>query len=159
MINLQMKGTKGRTLRRVKANIQRFPDRLRNALRGPLGRAANVALKQLTRIPGPPRYPLRWSSDRQRRAFFATDGFGGGIPTRRSDSIVNEWRALFQQTKDGGTLIIENDHPAATFLQGSNQQPFHKDTGWVRVDDVSEDFLKLAGDVTADVFYKEAAEL
>ena len=159
MINLKVTGTQGRIIRRVAANVRRLPDRLGNAMRGPLGRAANIALKQLTRIPGPPRYPIRWTSERQRRAFFATGGFGRGIPTRRSDSIINEWMAVYQKSNTGGTLIIQNDHPAVTFVQGSNQQGFHRDTGWIRVDDVSGDFLKAAGDVAVDVFFKEVADL
>ena len=36
-------------------------------------------------IPAPePTYPIQWDSERQRRAFFATDGFGRGIPTERT---------------------------------------------------------------------------
>lgn len=32
----------------------------------------------------PIQYPVNWDSEKQRRAFFATDGFGGGIPHQRS---------------------------------------------------------------------------
>ncbi len=36
-------------------------------------------------------YPVKWDSEKQRRAYFATDGFGGGIPTQRSGRYEAAW--------------------------------------------------------------------
>lgn len=38
-----------------------------------------------------PTYPIQWDSEKQRRAFFATDGFGHGIPYKRSGDYENAW--------------------------------------------------------------------
>ena len=39
----------------------------------------------------PVRYPVQWDSERQRRAFFATGGFGIGIPYRRTNRYRLGW--------------------------------------------------------------------
>ena len=36
----------------------------------------------------PVQYPIRWDSERQRHAFFATNGFGHGIPYKRTSKTV-----------------------------------------------------------------------
>lgn len=35
----------------------------------------------------PVRYPIQWDTEKQRRAFFATNGFGQGIPYRRTHAM------------------------------------------------------------------------
>lgn len=43
--------------------------------------------------PGPkPTYPINWDSERQRRAFFASNGFGRGIPYKRTGEYVDNWK-------------------------------------------------------------------
>jgi hypothetical protein len=38
-----------------------------------------------------PEYPIQWDSDKQRKAFFASDGFGRGIPTKRTGEYISGW--------------------------------------------------------------------
>jgi hypothetical protein len=40
-----------------------------------------------------PTGPIRWDSAKQRKAFFATDGFGGGIPHVRLNAYVDGWKS------------------------------------------------------------------
>lgn len=40
----------------------------------------------------PPTYPIKWDTEKQRRAFFATDGFGRGIPTPRTGAYTQGFR-------------------------------------------------------------------
>jgi len=43
-------------------------------------------IQERMNVPGDPiTYPVNWDSAKQRRAFFATNGFGGGIPHERSN--------------------------------------------------------------------------
>lgn len=71
-------------------------------------RIYNTMLKMRTKLRKPgakPNYPIKWDSDRQRRAFFATDGFGRGIPTMRTNQLVNGWKIVrlangYQMTND-----------------------------------------------------------
>jgi hypothetical protein len=82
-------------------------------------------------IPGPPKYPIRWTSEKQRKAFFATNGFGGGIPTRRTGRLPAAWRLIVTATLQHGiTVVARNDDPAAPFVYGAWQQAFHAETGW-----------------------------
>jgi hypothetical protein len=59
-----------------------------------------------------PGTPFDWSSDKQRRAFFATDGFGGGIPTVRTYALA----------QDGAFSVNE----ASLWIEYSNTAPYSK---------------------------------
>lgn len=41
----------------------------------------------------PVKYPIDWDSQKQRRAYFATNGFGKGIPYQRSHRYQLGWKA------------------------------------------------------------------
>ena len=56
----------------------------------------------------PVRYPINWDSQKQRRAFFATNGFGKGIPYRRTNRYRLGWK--LQRVAFGTNL--SNEHPA-----------------------------------------------
>jgi hypothetical protein len=71
--------------------------------------------------------PYEWQSERQRKAYFATDGFGGGIPYRRTDNLkfgwhVNKW--------DGTKTTVMNDVAYTKFVQGDSMQKGHSADGW-----------------------------
>lgn len=68
----------------------------------------------------PPKRPIRWDSDKQRRAFFATNGFGGGIPHKRTHKYRNAWTT--RRITAGVTL--SNKHRAAGAIGGVPK------TGW-----------------------------
>jgi len=78
---------------------------------------------QVTHGPG---NPFKWTSDRQRRAFFATDGFGGGIPTTRTHEGVNSW-TMTEKDSNWSSVKIEGGNQ---FVQGDWQQRGHKADGW-----------------------------
>lgn len=56
--------------------------------------ALNGAKGELSKPAPKPKYPINWDSVRQKIAFFATDGFGGGIPyvRRASGGMAKKWR-------------------------------------------------------------------
>lgn len=115
--------------------------------------------QRISKQPGKPRYPLRWKSERQRRAFFATNGFGKGIPYRRTGKLARAWVMEATRQQRGAGLLIQNPAKAARFVSGSLarkqtaalrfKQPFHADTGWLNaspivldtVDAVQQDFV------------------
>lgn len=90
-------------------------------------------------------YPLRWTSERQRKAFFATDGFGGGIPHRRQSpsQVQRGWRAEYERKPFTGVLIVSNEWDKAPFVIGTRgrtatwQQQFHVDLGWPTFRDIT----------------------
>lgn len=70
--------------------------------------------------------PYHWSSDKQRRAFFATDGFGGGIPYTRKQTLRNGWKTL----GSGINQMVVNEVPYAQYVKDFKQQIGHMYDGW-----------------------------
>src|SRR5689334_9970305 len=64
---------------RISATVNRMRDRL---------------LQKFREEPGAVAYPIQWTSDRQRKAYFATNGFGRGVPYSRTHDLVNAWKLL-----------------------------------------------------------------
>lgn len=86
-------------------------------------------LNALRYTPPPPHFPrgqFPWKSQRQRRAYFATNGFGGGIPYRRGmPGIASKWKVVVELTTNSGLITAGNDSPAAPYVYAPHQQPFH----------------------------------
>lgn len=146
-------------LQQIERTMSRTVRLFQNAMKGRKGQLANVALAKIRRVPGDPVYPIRWTNERQRRAFFASKGFGRGIPTKRTNKIINAWDAEFVPTDDGGMLVMSNPYEAAQFIFGPNTQGFHLDTGYVQLDDVAQDFFNEAEDAAVVVFYADCDPL
>jgi hypothetical protein len=97
-----------------------------------------VVLQRLQADPGPVKYPIQWTTEKQRRAFFATNGFGQGIPTVRTGAIQEAWDMEMIHDPGAFRILIVNRNPKAKWLYGglslrSNprfQQQMHKNTGW-----------------------------
>lgn len=73
--------------------------------------------------PGKPIvYPVQWDSTKQRKAFFATNGFGRGIPTKRTGQGVNAWKAI--KIQDGA----QTSNPLAHIrhVSGFGQSRIHR---------------------------------
>lgn len=107
------------------------PKLMQRTLKRQQPRVRKRILKIVAVEPGAPVYPIIWTSDKQRRAFFATNGFGRGIPTVRTHAIRDSWDARFEFQEDGGDFIVENKAPYAHWVVGLGQQGFHATTGWI----------------------------
>jgi hypothetical protein len=73
--------------------------------------------------------PFVWSSDKQRRAYFATNGFGGGIPYVRTMQLYDNAKFVV----NGNNYWIEyvNDVPYAKWVQHPSYQIIgHKTRKW-----------------------------
>jgi hypothetical protein len=141
-----------KTLRQIERNLDRAASRLTLILRGRQGRIGLTAIRLLGRVPGSPVYPIRWKSERQRKAFFASKGFGRGVPTRRRNVIIRAWEVKLGTRPGGGSVTLYNPQDAWVFLQGDQAQPFHLDTGYVQVEDVIDQFRKEAADTVVDAW-------
>jgi hypothetical protein len=149
-------------LRGVIRNLEQTKERFQLVMQERKGdQLAARTLARLKTEPGKPNYPIRWTSEKQRRAFFATKGFGRGIPASRSNpSVVLEgWDAEFIPTPDGGILAITNDVPHMKYVQGDLAQGFHRDTGYVQLEDVIEDGFREMEGVAVQGFFEAADPL
>jgi hypothetical protein len=80
--------------------------------------------------PGAVKYPIQWTSEKQRRAYFATNGFGAGIPYRRTGNMINDIHFKYGEGGGSDYVTAETDSPYAQFVVGQYQQKFHHNTGW-----------------------------
>jgi hypothetical protein len=88
-------------------------------------------LVQFRKEPPPAAHPIIWTSERQRRAYFASGGFGGGIPSTRKHALVNAWRLIVVYEPGRITrILLENADPARPYVIGRQQQKMHLVTGW-----------------------------
>lgn len=116
-----------------------------------------VVRDELTRPPGPVRYPIQWTTEKQRKAFFATNGFGRGIPTRRTGKVNSSWVYTPIKTPNGGILVFKNTAPYAQFVFGTfdalkPKQRFHTNTGWASLNDYTERIIdQLANSVQEEI--------
>lgn len=106
----------------------------------------NDALKVLQKPGKPIKYPVKWDSERQRRAFFATRGFGSGIPYRRT----GRYSKSFQVTKTGKgaarrAYTLENTWPKSMYVggnaAGARQSRIHAGR-WPLIKDTVSKFVK-----------------
>lgn len=97
---------------------------------------------RLQRAPGGVHYPIQWTSERQRLAFFASDGFGHGIPYNRTDQLIRAWHVRGDYRGGFTGISVYNDAPHAQYVygdaQGVHQQQFHINTGWPRFVDQAQ---------------------
>ena len=118
------------TLRDFALALKQYPALAERGYRQILMRIARSGVDTLRYTPPKVKYPIEWTSERQRRAFFATNGFGRGIPTPRTGALSAGWRSQVRGYKRGGDLKIWNDVDYERFVTGVNQQRFHRNTGW-----------------------------
>jgi len=119
---------------RIRSNIpivrQGF-ERLRKAVpeigRMRLFSAAKELVRRMS-IPGrAPTYPIRWDTAKQRRSFFASKGFGHGVPAVRTDRYISGW-SVERHTAHSYTVVNKVLH--ARFVGGlltrDTQSQIHK---------------------------------
>ena len=106
-------------------------------------------LAELQEEPGPTGTPgrkIEWTThpqhgNLQQRAYFASNGFGGGIPTKRTGKLAAAWKIIGKLVGNEWVILVLNPARAARFVYGSLaisnvaravrfQQKFHAITGW-----------------------------
>jgi hypothetical protein len=139
MFSVQIKVTEPHLVEGYAYVLARAPEVLQTLVSRVAERNRPHVLADLRKEAPPVRYKIRWKSEKQRRAFFATDGFGKGIPTKRSGVMLNAWRVLVEYSSDQiSSIVAENPVPYRQFVTGEFQQPFHAYTGWWKEQDVFE---------------------
>lgn len=91
----------------------------------------------------PPRYHGKriWTSIRQQKAYFATNGFGGGIPYKRTGKLSASWKVFAVVSPGGVAVRVVNPVKSAKYVVGNiytrgrdPQQAMHVQGGWPRAD-------------------------
>lgn len=131
---------------------QESPRRMNRAYKRRIKRLRQQLLDELREYPGPVKYPFRWKSERQRRAFFASNGFGNGIPYVRTNTLKDGWVTHIRDQKDGAVFEVENKADYAGFVVGDWQQPGHLATGWNSAGEIVAKFREKAVDELIDAW-------
>ena len=132
-----MIGIKVRNLDRVKAFIDTLPRNIRGEavkeagtyLIGNEQRGLKHYPARITHNEG---NPYQWQSEKQRRAYFATNGFGKGIPYSRTNQLKSGWKLVDYGVK----AQVTNDVPYAGFVMDADQQRGHRADKWRLVSEV-----------------------
>lgn len=80
----------------------------------------------------PVTYPIHWDSPKQQRAYFATDGFGEGIPYRRKGEYQQAWKVreiahgYELANRSGRALFIAGSASGEDISPGKKQSNIHK---------------------------------
>ena len=100
---------------------------------------------------------IQWTSEKQHKAYFASDGFGAGIPYKRTGGLAAAWRVVTERTSTGFRMVVENPKRAARFVYGSLaknivaasrfQQQFHRTTGWPLASPIVNEWIDVAQDL------------
>lgn len=94
---------------------------------------AAAEIKRRMQTPGRKvRYPIRWASLLQKLAFFASKGFGGGIPHIRKQKYERGWKD--ESTVNGAKVYHSTMGRKAKYIggdmRGKGQSPIHEG-GWI----------------------------
>lgn len=117
-----------------------------------VNRVGEQVLKPLRKEPRGPSYPLRWQSERQRKAYFASNGFGHGIPYRRSNELVNKWAlGVVYEDQQIPSITITNPVKYRKFVTGRYQQRMHAGRWYKEEDKFTEARVVLASEVETDL--------
>lgn len=148
----------------VIADLKSAPRKFRKLYRERLSALSKDTLRKL-QAPAPAvRYPIQWKSEKQRRAFFATRGFGKGIPTKRTGKLQAGWKVIANVDYREGLFTVYNDATTRDYftgqlifyeqyVTGEKQQPFHRNTGYIRSQDILSDALIEAETVLIDTWF------
>ncbi len=137
----------------INDQVQQTPVLMERAYNRATSRLRSRLLEQLRQQPGAVHYPIRWASLRQKRAYFATDGFGHGIPYQRTGELARSWHIEFSSLDNGGAITIWNNAPSEVYVEGYDQQPFHADTGWPFAPALIGEFSELATEVLIQTWF------
>ncbi|KKL23985.1 hypothetical protein LCGC14_2419880 [marine sediment metagenome] len=105
--------------------------------------------------PGPVVYPIEWTSEAQRRFYFAVvaqrDNDGNIIPYERRGTFFDD--VTVELDPLSLNLMIANPNPVARYVIGDDQQKFHANTGWRNPSEQYLDILIEAQDEIINAWY------
>lgn len=121
---------------------------------------APALLNELRYEPSSAKYPIAWTSDKQRKAVMAKLRSEDNLPYQRTHELVNKFEVVRVNEAGQFLIIVRNNSPVAkyvvgTFAQDVNAakrfiQQYHLNTGWQPavetanywLDIIREEFLK-----------------
>lgn len=118
---------------------------LRNIGSNAVSELKDDVLSDLGKVPRkrsyPSDYPIEWTSEKQRKAYFASNGFGAGIPYQRTGRGAKSWFIKENYSNGSINVSIGSSWDKAKYVYGDLDinnptkamrfmQRFHRITGW-----------------------------
>lgn len=126
--------------------MKELPDSVQGSFRQEMQTVVKPAIDGLVAkylAPYPPERketpPFEFATLKSQRAYFASNGFGKGIPYKRSGTLGRGWNVAVSYKFQDSLIRISNVQPYSKFVYGPRQVPGHRTTGW------GADFDKKAG--------------
>lgn len=132
---------------------QKSPKLMQTAYDRATRRLRTRIVNTLTAEPGPPVYPIRWKSEKQRRYVIAKLREDDNLPYQRTHALSAGWKAVIEPDGEGGIMTVSNKSPIAQFVQGDYAQPFHLQSGWPQVGNIISDARVEAESILIDVWW------
>jgi hypothetical protein len=136
----------------VRQGLQNLGDEIPKIGRLQIYRTAQAIQKRMKQSGAKPSGPIPWVSKKQRQAFYASDGFGGGIPHRRTDQYVDAWK--IEPLGDTG-YQVNNRSKGAPFIGGNaygqRQSPIHQGRWPLFRDVADEETRKLPEEIAKEI--------
>src|SRR5688572_24812459 len=107
---------KSEMLKGLEAFVESFDDVAYSVFQETFEEIEPSLMSELRHEPAMRSGDVDWTSDLQRVAFFATNGFGQGIPTRRTGKHKQAWIAKVERDVDRFWFIVDNPLPTAKFI-------------------------------------------
>jgi hypothetical protein len=107
------------------------------------------------RKPGKPSFPgiTKLMTPKQRKKFWASNGFGRGIPTQRTGELQAGYDVIIAPLdSNSATMEITSSTPYQTYVSGAQVQPFHIER-YVQTTDVAIEFEAEANDVLTETWW------
>lgn len=145
--------SEGLTPEQVAEAFDKMPGLMGTALKRQATRFKTRIRQRLSVEPGAVKYPIQWTSEKQRRAFFATDGFGRGIGAPRTHALSRGWTVDINFNKLNAEISTYNKQDYERFVTGADQQGFHANTGWQQSQPIMDDEHERFIDVIRDTVF------
>lgn len=128
--------------------LRHSPAIVLRAVNRTVNRNADDLSRYLRRYPGAPRYPLVWTSERQRRYVLAKLRRENNLPYRRTGRLAAGYKVIVVYTPATITMIeVRHDSPVPhVYVKGLKQQKMHTYTGWDRDSETIEFYSELMAD-------------
>ena len=104
--------------KQVSLGLEKLGNALPGVVNADIEQALTNAQYELQQPGSPIKYPVQWDSEKQRRAYFATKGFGAGIPYQRTGAYEAGWTVAKTGYKLNRAFTLRNAKKAAPFVGG-----------------------------------------
>jgi hypothetical protein len=143
---------KRNALVRIEIDADAFVNRLQKTIEKYFGDSVDVLnetaeyIRETMSRPGAPiTRPVKWDTQKQKRAFFASNGFGGGIPHVRKmqDGYIGSWKIVRADTRGKSRAFVSSDYKGAPYIGGTMrgyQSRIHKGR-WNQLKKVVNDII------------------